>query len=171
MTNNELIAKIKAEIERLKDENNNIRCDSNKPYCQGYGDAFADLLPFLNILESEKLVPNYLEEVAEEYLQKVKAEFLRTLEHPTAKDCFIDGAKWQKEQDDRLVDTIYQQGIEKGKDDMKEQMMKEAVEGEIFDEYDKDICEHHLTILFTVPSGYKNGDKVKIIVIHETDIR
>ena len=54
MTNEELIAKIKAEIERLKDENNNIRCDSNKAYCQGYGDAFVDLLPFLDSLESEK---------------------------------------------------------------------------------------------------------------------
>lgn len=29
------------------------------------------------------------------------------------------GAERQKEQDDRLVDIIYQQGIEKGKDEMR----------------------------------------------------
>lgn len=54
MTNAELISKIKTEIEKLKEENNNIRCDSNKAYCQGYGDAFVDLLPFIDTLESEK---------------------------------------------------------------------------------------------------------------------
>ncbi len=50
----ELIQQIKAEVERLKEENNNIRCDSNKAYCQGYGDAFVDLLTSLSTLESEK---------------------------------------------------------------------------------------------------------------------
>lgn len=49
-----IIEKIRAKIERLKEENNNIRCDSNKAYCQGYGDAFVDLLPFLDTLESEE---------------------------------------------------------------------------------------------------------------------
>ena len=39
-----------------------------------------------------------LNKAAEEYFQNVKAKFLRTLEHPTAKDCFIAGAKWAMEQ-------------------------------------------------------------------------
>ena len=51
----------------------------------------------------------------------------------------------------------------------KEEMLKEAVEGEIFDDYDKDTCEHHLTILSTVPSGYKDGDKVRVIIIKKED--
>ena len=33
-------------------------------------------------------------------------------------------AQWQKEQDDRLVDIIYQQGIEKGKDEMRETLKR-----------------------------------------------
>lgn len=37
---------------------------------------------------------------------------------------FIAGAEWQKEQDDKLVDIIYQQGIEKGKDEMMETLKK-----------------------------------------------
>ena len=44
---------IRAEIERLKKENNNIRCNSNKAYCQGYDDAFIDLLPFLDSLPEQ----------------------------------------------------------------------------------------------------------------------
>ena len=56
MTQEELLVKIKAEIERLKDENNNIRCDSNKAYCQGYDDALVDLLASLSTLESEKSI-------------------------------------------------------------------------------------------------------------------
>ena len=34
------------------------------------------------------------------------------------------GANWQKAKDDRLVDIIYQQGIEKGKDDMRETLKR-----------------------------------------------
>lgn len=49
----------------------------------------------------------------------------------------------------------------------KEKMMEGSVEGEIFDDYDKDTCEHHLTILSTVPSGYKDGDKVRVIIVKE----
>lgn len=47
------IARIRREVERLKDENNNIRCNSNKAYCQGYDDAFVDLLPFLDTLSEQ----------------------------------------------------------------------------------------------------------------------
>lgn len=43
-----MIDKIRAKIERLIKENDNIRCDSNKAYCQGYDDAFVDLLSFLD---------------------------------------------------------------------------------------------------------------------------
>lgn len=89
------------------------------------------------------------EEAAEKYaIKTMKIISNGMFDNVGRAEGFIAGAKWDREQ-----------------------MMKEAVEGEIFDDYDKDTCEHHLTILSTVPSGYKDGDKVKIIVIHETDIR
>lgn len=95
------------------------------------------------IEESEKPVPNNLEEAANHYASVTDPEahgidFIR--------EVFIAGAEWQEKQ-----------------------MMKEAVEGEIFDDYDKDTCEHHLTILSSVPSGYKDGDKVRVIIIPYTD--
>ena len=57
-----------------------------------------ELRTFLDALSEEPVLAN-LEEAAEEYLQKVKAGFLRTLEHPTAKDCFKAGAEWQYQKD------------------------------------------------------------------------
>ncbi len=57
MTNAELIHAIRNEIERLKDENRKIKCPANERYCSGYDDAFYDLVPFLDTLESEKPEP------------------------------------------------------------------------------------------------------------------
>ena len=65
------------------------------------------------------------------------------------------------------IDKSFDAGLKEGNRRCMEKMMNEAVEGEIFDDYDKDTCEHHLTILSTVPSGYKDGDKVRIIIVKE----
>jgi len=95
------------------------------------------------IEESEKPVPNNLEEAANHYASVTDPEAHGI---DFISEVFIAGAEWQEKQ-----------------------MMKGAVEGEIFDDYDKDTCEHHLTILSTVPSGYKDGDKVRVIIIPYTD--
>lgn len=44
---------IRAEIERLKKENDGIRCKANGAYCVGYDDAFYDLLGFLDTLPEQ----------------------------------------------------------------------------------------------------------------------
>lgn len=62
------------------------------------------------------------------YLEEAAEKFARFYDQGTcdgiAQDCFIAGAKWQKEQDDRLVDIIYQQGIEKGKDEIRKTLKR-----------------------------------------------
>ena len=86
-------------------------------------------------------IDNNLEEAAEEYLQKVKAGFLRTLDHPTAKDCFIHGAEWQKEQ-----------------------MLKDAVDG-VVEDWNP---EPHPEITIPLnPEEFTAGDKIKLIVVKE----
>ena len=45
---------LRKEIERLKTENNNIRCTANGSYCVGYDDAFGDLLSTINSLQQEQ---------------------------------------------------------------------------------------------------------------------
>lgn len=104
------------------------------------------LLSFVDSLQQEQPevdseIPNDLEEAAEEYLQKVKARFLRTLEHPTAKDCFKDGAKWDRQQ-----------------------MLKEAVDIEVVGEQrDLRLIDSTERCLFNA----KRGDWLKIIIVKE----
>ena len=89
-------------------------------------------------IESEKpMVQDGLEEELDRFIASGKS--VTVDDYGTYKVSYHDFkkvahhfAEWQKAKDDRYVDTIYQQGIEKGKDDMKEQMMKEAYDGEFF---------------------------------------
>lgn len=46
--------KLKAEIERLTEEDNNIKCKENENFCSGYDAAFYDLLSFINSLQQEQ---------------------------------------------------------------------------------------------------------------------
>lgn len=178
MTNAELIAKIKAEIERLKDENRKIKCQENERYCSGYDDAFYDLVPFLNALELEKSVPNDLEEVAvdiadnllakpKDYVLAAKADYWNGVH-----DGVVAGAKWQAEQDKETVELAEDHAYLAGAINEREKMLKGAVEGEVYKfgevAYVKERNNAELTKYL---SRFNNGDKVKIIVIHETDIR
>lgn len=162
-----IIEQIKAEIERLYDgeaPKHDQQCNFDDGYFVGI-DAIAQ---FLDTLESERPVPNDLEEAADKYAEKLTSEPYLQIVHKTD---FIAGANWQKEQDDKLVDTIYQQGIEKGKDDMKEQMMKEAKEVRV----QTSPLNGPLGIsayCCNFPSEHpfyhcKEGDKVRIILVKE----
>jgi len=100
MTNLELLNKIKAEIERLKVENRNIRCQHNENYCTGYDNAFNDLLPVINSLSEEK-PSEELEEAAEHCVWNSIDSNDPTLVPkfvPLLLSLFISGAYWQKEQ-------------------------------------------------------------------------
>ena len=72
---------------------------------------------------------------------------------------------------DSLSDTIYWKEFDKiarhFANWQKQQLMKGAISAEIFDNYDKDICQHHMEILADIPDGYKDGEKVKLVIIKE----
>ena len=163
MTNEELIAKIKVEIERR------IHNIENCPFIEaefgasekrdGKLTAYKELLSFISTIEKlEKSVPKDLEEAADKY-EKENTGIYPEVGQTSIRDAFIDGVEWQKEQDDRFVNIIYQQGIEKGKDDMKEQMLKDAICGNAYPD-DKEIwCN-----LDRFPE-LEEGDKVKVIIV------
>ena len=126
MTSSEFLTKIKAEIEKLKKAQ---EVSEDKDYAQyeldvacGYDMACNDILSFLSTLESEKPMN---QEGLEEEISRYLREECSNDDEPSISDTARHFAQWQKEQDDKLVDIIYQQGIEKGKDDMREQMIKE----------------------------------------------
>ena len=83
---------------------------------------------------------------------------------------FEAGAEWQKQQMKEALQTEY----EKGRFDMQQEMMKDAVEGQIYREY---IGDDGISIAFGL-EAYLNehnpkhnklhdGDKVKIIIVKE----
>ena len=72
----------------------------------------------------EPSLPSNLDEAEFEYAQSLDEMPANQEEEEMIYDAFKAGAEWQKEQDDKLVDIIYQQGIEKGKDEMRETLKK-----------------------------------------------
>lgn len=137
----DMVTLIKAEIERLKDENRKIKCQANERYCSGYDDAFYDLVHFLDTLESEKPVPNDLEEAA---------RHSEILTYPMPEDGDIE--KVFKVQEARVFHEI---GFIAGAKWQKEQMMKEAVKWLVDDDYDE-LTDKGRFILGSVGIGY-NG--------------
>jgi hypothetical protein len=133
-----------------------------------------------------------IEEAANEY-EKVNTGIYPEVGQTSIRDAFIDGAKWQKEQDemsrinyegaratyDNTVQHLQEKIDEKyelGKMAMKEQMMKEAVEGVVTNaggEFGCDVAtfrfddNHTYSILLPHEEKRKYGDKVRIIVVKE----
>lgn len=105
-------------------------------------------------------VPKDLEEAAEAFAFKSLDEVILygcTLSGRRA--CFIAGAKWQEEQDLKYISEIHRNGYNL----CKEQMMKDAVEGRI--EYVNGFATLDNVVLH--PRDYKNGQKVRIIIVKE----
>ena len=114
----------------------------------------------------------------------------------SVKDAFIAGAEWQKEQDEKELsekiasayqlgladkekqmmdewlkdrDGCFWDGVEEGKKAMREQMMKEAVEGEVmttgFSTCDPVFIINRSEL--SPETSFKDGDKVRIIIVKE----
>ena len=110
-------------------------------------------------------IPKDLEEAAMNYIAPIENEDgLKVINFSgqDIKDAFIAGAKWQAEHQPLPEDTvIYQKGVEEG----KRLMIEEAVEGEVV----KDISNKLAVTAKINLDGFKFGDKVRVIVIPNTD--
>lgn len=166
MSNKELLAKIKTEIEKqIKDP---------LEHCYGVSSVnkLRELLDFIDTLELKKPVPKDLEEYASragfDYVDNIVQENPghRFNDHDVEfayRDGFIAGAKWQAEQllksSPLPEDTvIYNKGVEEG----KRLMLEEAVEGEI-------LLTPYPTICLDDCKDYdfKDGQKVRVIIVKE----
>lgn len=126
------IEKIKAEIERQKEINKRLLDGQLRDGCLY---AYNQVRSFLSTLEEPEKPSEWLEEEIKSWIPPIKVKVdedvrgmmkhIREWGELIARHFAKWGAERQKEQDDRFVDIIYQEGIEKGKDDMKEQMLKE----------------------------------------------
>ena len=114
----------------------------------------------------EEPVSENLEEVAHQYYKP----------NETFMDGFKKGAQWQKQKDTEALNEnalLYNarlEGIEIGKAEMKQQMMKEAVEEEVIETIDYNSSSHHeysRLMIEVDKEKFKEGDKVKLIIIKE----
>lgn len=128
------------------------------------------------IKESEKPVPNDLEEAAEEYRQgevDTGCDYIDdsdgdSLYHSAClADAFIAGAKWQAEKDKETIELAEDHAYFAGSVNEREQMMKDAVEGEIQMRYSGCLCAK--TVRAINEDKFKLGDKVRIIVLPKED--
>ena len=128
-----------------------------------------------NRQRAEESVPNDLEEAAENpyvlnNVSHAAFEYERTRndldarsDNEVVRRAFIAGAKWQKQHDAELIEIAYNDGITIGMTKQKEQMMKEAVEGEIT----KDNRGNNVVRTGVFNNGFEIGDKVCIIIVKE----
>lgn len=120
--------------------------------------------------------PADLEEAANNYLDGVYGKIPHSDFHIAI---FIAGAKWQAEQDTRDMymsdNRHFNKVYELGKKDMREQMMKNAVEAEVFEYqspllypeyYDDNPGPPAITL---ERDSVKPGDKVRIIILPPED--
>lgn len=130
-----------------------------------------------HLADARKTSPEDLEEAADEYEKKHTYQLydgggFTTPEYDaTPADAFIAGAEWQKDKDTRDMymsdNRHFNKVYELGKKDMKEMMMKEAVEGEV---------RHCATVHYVITNEsqlsarlkqFQDGDKVRIIIVKE----
>ena len=134
---------------------------TNTPACEKWEEPASDELEaeIQNMLEQyAKFTDGRLVMMKPSGLEKIARYFAKWGKEQGYREGFLEGAKTQREEDNRLVDIIYQQGIEKGKDDMKEQ----AVSGTL-------AYEPHLRRIIVnlddIPDGAWNGSETPVEVI------
>lgn len=179
------IEKIRQEIERHRQAirvlNEHTTPDQISKTCAifQYSDTIlSELLSFLDSLSEESSCPKELDNLEEAAIDF--ADFARkqlfSKDYAVSSIAYYDhgcidgfkaGAEWQRKKDTRDMymsdNRHFQKVYELGKKDMKEQMMKEAVEGEIFD-YIEGLIGN---IEFDIDSRFEKGDKVHIIIVKE----
>lgn len=184
MTNEELIDKIKAEIERQEKQ-----CPLDTYEGRHKLFILGGLKTFISTLESEKPMQEGLEEEINLAWERLEKDYSPSVLDKTT--ILVSGlvgekqfskiahhfADWQKEKDevskvnyegaravyDNTVQHLQEKIDEKyelGKKDMREQMLKEAAEGEV-------VLNPYPTICLDDCKNYdfKEGDKVRIIIL------
>lgn len=181
MTNAELIAKIKAEIDKLYGEYKDKFHQCGDQYHLGLYDGLDMAKRVLDSLESEK--PINPEEAMKELDEKIALVKQRGTWDGVDVDKYIDevrGREPEKPNDleeaaEKHLDTMFGRGKHQpfykdlfiaGAKWQKEQMLMEAAEGEVV----KDINNKLVVTAKNVNlDGFKFGEKVRIIIVKEDE--
>ncbi len=131
-------------------------------------DEFRDLLSFLDSLQQEQPVEG-LEEAANNYCVDIRIGYPRAMDETDKYiyNAFKAGAEWQKKQDDLETADLLAIAHLQGMEQQKSKMLEEAVEGEISVKFP--VVGRSLISVIDMLNDFKYGDKVKVIVIPNTD--
>ena len=116
----------------------------------------------------EELVSEDLEEAAKHYLYSNILYDDVYVGNPTDKDCiemFKAGAKWQEKKDQSIIELAEDHAMLAGMEKMKEQMMKEAVDGTVFTQLEDG--EIMVRSHYFKSEKFNYLDEVKLIIIKE----
>ena len=185
-------------IEQIKDFvksqlEDNKRLSKENSIFAACGGEDETILRFLSTLESEKPVPQDLEEAVMNYIAPIENEDgLKVINFSgqDIKDAFVAGAKWQAEQllkgSPLPEDTVlFNKGVAEGRrlaeeeqadlftivaldaaQRAQEQMMKEAVEADVNTYRDLAVGKSWAEFVVEMPTN-NLGDKVRIIIVKE----
>lgn len=125
-----------------------------------------------NTKEMNEIVQASLEEAIENYIAPIEND--EGLDYinfngQEIKDAFKAGAEWQKQRDAELIEIAYNDGITIGKTKQKEQMMKDAVEGEVSAVILRENRDEvHYAVTYPEGEGpHSITSKVRIIIVKE----
>lgn len=123
----------------------------------------------INEYHKEEPVSEDLEQAINTYLATYFGGEKEKQEWPFIKKMVIHFAEWQKEQDKQWLAEEHKHIFAKGRDSMKQQMMKDAVDGTFsFGELaDGTPIDSIFVLDKEVKSKYKEGEKVKLLIIKE----
>lgn len=171
----EKIQKIKEEVERLKNHTLNIQKSKDgfvTSVGQGRVEAFNDILQFIDSLPEEHASEDLEKEIGKyttNHLLK-KRNHSTGVYHLTQKDCDDIArhfAEWQKKKDQETIELAEDHAMLAGMNKIKEEMMKDAVETIIVNDwqYGKDPDHAVIPAIHQRIDGFNVGDKVRIIIV------
>ena len=177
------------QIEKLENEYRSLLSGFGGPPIGEIINKINEVIDVLNgeqTLEEKSEIPTNLDSLLDDYFEKLVVpeqgldDAAKNYALNTAEDSeqysarylgYKDGAKWQKEQDDKELSEKIAAAYQLGRSDerkQKEQMLKEAVDAKIYG-YDDGSYELIASWL-DLPKGiYKDGDKVRVIICKKED--
>lgn len=170
MTDKELI---KQEIERIIEEETPISKGSD--YYHGTKESMEKLLQFIDSLQEE-----HNEDLKEEFNRFLDEEGVPRMWHSDEQmewgmDIARHFAEWQKKKDQETIELAEDHAMLAGMMKEREEMMKDAVEGEVHKGYvgnqivvsSKDGISNYVAFDASYADAFCVGDKVKIIIVKE----
>lgn len=156
------IEKIRKRIEELLNKWKYGSSTEAKYRCE----AYKELLEDIDSIQEEP-VSEGMEEIASHLAQKYFPNDCNVWARPNieAQDCksaCIEMAKWQKAKDQETIELAEDHAMFAGMEKMKEEMLKDAVEGEV-----GYWNIRGLSLNIRLPKEFEEGDKVKVVLIKE----